>query len=124
MNPFDFVNSVNHTKEDIMTEDNESDYNSFLVNRSLSYFRDSVLIANEMNRYHHADNKLQYQFLINILRKRKRFSKWHKQETSHVVDALKRIYNYSDEKARQVLPLLTDEQLEDIIRKVDTGGRK
>lgn len=124
MNPFDFVNSINHTKEDIMTAENESDYNSFLVNRSLSYFRDSVLIANEMNRYHHADNKLQYQFLINILRKRKRFSKWHKQETSHVVDALKRIYNYSDEKARQVLPLLTDEQLEDIIRKVDTGGRK
>ena len=74
MNPFDYVNSINDTKQDIMEDDNaERGYNSFLINRSLSYFSDTVGFANVVNQYHHIDNKLQYHFLINIIRKRKRF---------------------------------------------------
>lgn len=79
MNPFVFLNSINHTKEDVMVDDMiEKSYNSFMINRSLSYFPDTVGLANVMNRYHHIDSKLQYHFLINIIRKRRRFSKWFK----------------------------------------------
>ena len=124
MNPFDFVNSVNNTKKDIMTDENETYYNSFLTNRSLSYFVDSVLLANEMNRWSHLDSRLQYDFFINTLRKRKRFSKWQKNTESKEVSAIKEYYGYSEEKALQVLPLLSEQQLRVILHKVDKGGRK
>lgn len=120
--PFDFVNSINSTKIDIMT-DNEKEYNSFLVNRSLSYFPDTVLIANEMNRYHHIDSKLQYHFLLNIVRKRKRFSKWLKPQTEDDIEAVKEYYGYNNEKARQVMNLLTNEQIAHIKQKLYKGGK-
>ena len=87
---FDFVNSVNMGKKDIMvTPDDEKVYVPFMTNRSLSYFQETALIANEMNLSPHLDNKLQYHFLLNILRKRKRFSKWNKPETVADIDAVK-----------------------------------
>ena len=89
MNPFEFVNAINYTKDNIMTEENESSYNSFLVNRSLSYFKDTVLLANEMNTNHSVANKLQFDFFINTLRKRKRFSKWQKPEVNDNVNVIK-----------------------------------
>lgn len=125
MNPFDYVNSINYSKKDIMeTPEDENSYNSFIINRSLSYFGDTVGIANEMNRYHHLDNRLQYSFLINIIRKRKRFSKWVKPEIENGVDVVKEYYGYSNEKARQVLSLLTPNQLKELEKKVNKGGRK
>lgn len=123
MNPFEFVNSINITKKDLIV-DNEKDYNSFMVNRSLSYFNDTVLLANEMNKYHHLDGKLQYHFLLNTVRKRKRFSKWVKPETVNDIEAVKEYYGYSNDKARQVLPLLSPESLIKIKNKVQKGGRK
>ena len=103
MNPFTFLNSINDTKQDIMEDDlTEKAYNPYMVNRSLSYFPDTVCIANEMNRYHHIDNKLQYHFLINIVRKRKRFSKWIKPDLDSDIEVVKEYYDYSNEKARQV----------------------
>ena len=76
MNPFEYVNAINTGKKDIMIDDlAEKSYSSFTINRSLSYFNDTVLAANEMNKHHHLDKKLQFHFLINIIRKRKRFSK-------------------------------------------------
>ena len=79
MNPFEYVNSINYTKKDIMIDDiAEKAYNPFMINRSLSYFNDTVAMANEMNIHHSIDNRLQFDFLINIVRKRKRFSKWMK----------------------------------------------
>ena len=125
MNPFDYVNSINYSKKDIMeTPEDEGAYVSFVINRSLSYFADTVGIANEMNRYHHLDNRLQYQFLINIIRKRKRFSKWVKPEIENGVDVVKEYYGYSNEKARQVLSLLKPDQLKELEKKVNKGGRK
>jgi len=129
MNPFDFLNSINHTKQDLMEEDNgskdtENRYNSFLINRSLSYFADTISFANVVNRYHHLDNKLQYHFLINIIRKRKRFSKWMKPETESDIEVVKQYYGYSNQKARQVLPLLSPEHITIIKQKVSKGGRK
>ena len=125
MNPFKFTDAINYTKEDIMIDDiTEKAYNSFLINRSLSYFPDTVLAANEMNRNHHIDNRLQFDFFINIIRKRKRFSKWYKPETVSDLEAVKKYYGYSNEKARQVLTLLSPEHINELKRKVTTGGRK
>ena len=125
MSPFEFLNSINDTKKDILIDDlDEKDYISFMINRSLSYFPDTVCIANEMNRYHHLDKKLQYHFLINIIRKRKRFSKWIKPDLDSDIEVVKEYYGYSNEKARQVLTLLSSEQIEELRKKVSKGGRK
>ena len=124
MNPFDYLNSINTTKKDVITDDiTEKAYNSFMVNRSLSYFNDTVVLANEMNRYHHIDNKLQFDFLINMVRKRKRFSKWIKPQIESDVEVVKKYYGYSNEKDRQILPLLSPEQINGLKKKVNKGGR-
>ena len=125
MNPFEYLNAINHTKQDIMIDDiAEKSYNSFMINRGLSYFSDTVLMANEMNRYHHIDNRLQFDFFINIIRKKKRFSKWNKPEIVSDVEVVKQYYGYSNEKSRQVLSLLTSEQIDELKKKVYKGGRK
>jgi len=125
MNPFEYVNAINYTKKNIMIDDiTEKAYAAYMVNRQLSYFPDTVLAANEMNRNHHLDNRLQFDFFINIIRKRKRFSKWYKPEIISDLDAVKKYYGYSNEKARQVLTLLNTEQINELKRKVTTGGRK
>lgn len=124
MNPFDYLNSINYSKQDIMVDDiTEKSYNAFMINRSLSYFQDTVFLANEMNRNHHLDKKLQFHFLINIVRKRKRFSKWNKPELDSDIDVVKEYYGYSNEKARQALTLLSPSQIEELRKKVSKGGR-
>ena len=125
MNPFKFTDAINYTKQDIMIDDvTEKAYNPFLINRSLSYFPDTVLAANEMNRNHHIDNRLQFDFFINIIRKRKRFSKWFKPEQISDLEIVKEYYGYSNEKARQILTLLSTEQINELKTKVAKGGRK
>jgi hypothetical protein len=122
MNPFIFVRAINTSKKDVMED--EKDYNAFMVNRSLSYFPDTVIYANEMNQHAHLDNRLQFDFLINIIRKRKRFSKWNKASESNDIRAVKEYYGYSNEKARDVLPLLSKNELKFIKEKIDHGGTK
>ena len=125
VSPFDYLNSINFTKQDIMMDDQaEKGYAPFMVNRGLSYFPDTVAFANEMNRYHHLDNRLQFDFLINITRKRKRFSKWAKAQPESDIDAVKVNYGYSNEKARQALTLLSPEQIKIIKTKVSKGGKR
>ena len=112
MSPFDYLNAINDTKKNIIVDDiTEKKYNSFMVNRGLSYFQDTVIVANEMNRYHNTDNKLQFDFLINTVRKKKRFSKWVKPEDIEALEAVKEYYDYSNEKARQALTVLSKQQL-------------
>lgn len=125
MNPFEYVNAINTTKKDIMVDDiAEKAYNSFMVNRSLSYFNDTVILANEMNINHTLDNRLQFDFFINIVRKRKRFSKWQKSVSDSDVEVVKEYYGYSNEKARNALALLTKDQINVLKQKVYKGGRK
>jgi len=125
MNPFEYVNAINTTKKDIMIDDlAEKAYNPFIINRSLSYFNDTVLMANEMNINHHIDNRLQFDFFINIVRKKKRFSKFMKPETVSDVEVVKEYYGYNNEKARQALTLLTSDQINELKKKVYKGGRK
>ena len=120
MNPFELIKSISNTKKDIL--ENEKDYNAFMVNRGLSYFPDTVIYANEMNRFHHLDSRLQYHFLINTIRKRNRFSKWNKSIESDNISAIKQYYGYSNEKARDVLPLLSNENLKYIRGRIQHGG--
>jgi hypothetical protein len=123
--PFEYLNSINDTKVDIIVDDiTEKSYNGFMINRSLSYFPDTVIFANEMNRYHHIDKKLQFHFLINTIRKRKRFSKWIKPELDTDIEVVKEYYGYNNEKARQALSLLSSSQIEELKKKVNKGGRK
>ena len=120
MNPFELIKSISNTKKDIL--ENEKDYNAFMVNRGLSYFPDTVIYANEMNKFHHLDGRLQFDFLINTIRKRNRFSKWNKSIESENINAIKQYYGYSNEKARDVLPLLSNENLKTIRGRIQHGG--
>ena len=120
MNPFELIKSISSTKKDIL--ENEKDYNAFMVNRGLSYFPDTVIYANEMNKFHHLDSRLQYQFLINTIRKRNRFSKWNKSIESDNISAIKQYYGYSNEKARDVLPLLSNDKLKTLRGRIQHGG--
>jgi hypothetical protein len=127
MNPFDFVNDINLGKKDIITNsDNpelaEKTYNPYLTNKSLSYFPDTVQYANMMNMNSHLDHLLQYSFLINIVRKRKRFSKWHKSNSDEDLQAVIDYYGYSVNKAKEALKILNDEQLVTIKTKLMRGG--
>ena len=118
MNPFDVLNSVNHNKKDILDAENEKQYPSFMVNRGLSYFRDTVLLANEMNRNHHLDGRLQFDFLRNAIRARKRFSKWAKKAKMDNIDVIKEAYGYSTAKAEAVSDLFTQQDIDNLSQKL------
>ena len=125
MNPFQYLSAINDTKQDIMVDDiSEKQYNAFMVNRGLSYFYDTVLLANEMNQRAHLDNRLQFDFFINTIRKKKRFSKWMKAKEEDNIKVVKEYYGYSNEKARQALTILSNEQIEKLKAKVYKGGKR
>ena len=124
ISPFDFIDSIYHTKENLIVDDySEKQYNSFIINKALSYGSDTVIPANEMNSRPHLDKKVQYSFLINIVRAKKRFNKWIKAETVDAIEVIKDYYGYSTDKAKQVLPLLSDQQISIIKTKLLKGGR-
>ena len=102
----------------------EKDYNAFMVNRGLSYFADTVLMANEMNINHHLDSRLQFDFLINIVKKKKRFSKWLKANELENLEVIKEYYGYSDEKAKSVLSLFNDEDINELKNRIYKGGKR
>ena len=124
MNPFDFVNAILQNKKQLIIDDiTEKAYTPFLVNRSLSYHKDCVMYANEMNRCHFIDKKMQNDFLLNTVRSQKRpFAKWIKSEKSDDIECIKSIYGFSDIKARQALLLLSKEQIQQLKEQTDTGG--
>ena len=123
-NPFDYVNSILQNKKNLIVDElTEKDYSPFLVNRTLSYHKDCILYANEMNRRHLADKKLQYDFLLNTIRSQKRpFAKWVKAEKSEDLECIKQVFGLSDQKAREAKRLLSDEQIQQLKEQTDTGG--
>lgn len=123
----DYLNSINFTKEYLMDESDpqwEKKYPAFIVNKCLSGHIDSVMFANEMNLNHQLPSKLQYDFFINSLRKRKRFSPWIKKDKIQDLDVVKSYYGYSNEKAQQALKILTKDQINYIKSKLDVGGKR
>ena len=128
MNPFDFVNDINYKKKDLLKDDIdnqlESQYKAFLVNRSLSFNFDTILQANEMNIRTYLDSKLQYHYLLNIIRPKNRFGRWLKAEKYEAIDLIVEYYGYSLQKAREVVDIFTDEDLRTLKQKLFTGGLK
>ena len=122
----DWLNSINFSKQNLIEEDPDAirSYPPYIINRCLSGAVDSILFANEMNLNSHLDNDMQYAFLLNTLRKRKRFSPWLKKEQVEDLDLVKKHYGYSNEKAKVALSLLTKPQIESLRQTHDMGGRK
>jgi len=119
-----WLNSINHEKQNIMTEENKKEYPPYIVNRCLSGFIDTVMMANEMNINHQLSPELQYQFLLNIVRPKRRFSPWLKKEKLNDLEVVKSYYGYSNEKARAALSILSDDQLNSIKLKLHRGGKQ
>jgi hypothetical protein len=119
----EIIPSILQTKEyALLTEQDEKSYSAFMVNRALSYHRDTVLVANEMNKYPNLDNKLKYDFLLNMIRAQKRpFSKWHKKAQTSDLEAVKEYYGYSDAKAEEALKILDDAQINLIKKQLYKG---
>ena len=121
----DWLNSINFTKENLIEDpDMISSYPPYIINRCLSGHLDTVLFANEMNKYSNLDKDMQYSFFLYTLRKRKRFSPWLKKEQVDDLDLVKKHYGYSNEKAKVAVTLLTKTQLETIRNKHDMGGKR
>lgn len=126
MPPFDFINAINLTKKDLFAEDAlaSKDYSSFLVNRGLSYFPDTVLYANEMNIHSDIPEDWQFYFFLNSIPKKKRFSKWAKKDAeTESLRLVKEYFGYSSEKAKEALSVLSEEQLTMIKEKLYKGGK-
>ena len=123
----DYLNTINQTKKNLMEDDDpawEKNYPSYVINKCMSQHMDTIMIANEMNQYQHLDKKLQYDFFINIVRPRKRFSPWGKKQKVDDLGLVKQYYGYSNEKAKQALRILTPTQLDVIRTKLNKGGKK
>lgn len=125
MSPFDFVNQIIQGKKNLLIDENlEKEYLPFIVNRALSYHTDCIFYANEMNRYPTIDKKMQNDFLLNTIRSRKRpFIKWAKSVENDDIEAIKIFYGYSNQKAMEILSLLSEEQIQTIKTKIDRGGK-
>ena len=123
MSPFEFIKAINETKEDVMVDEfTEKKYAPFIVNRGLSFFMDTIFQVNELNRNHHLDHRLQFDYLLNSVRKKKRYSKWLKPEKLQDLDVVKEYYGFSNEKAKDALRTLPEDQLTFIKDKLNQGG--
>ena len=125
ISPFDFANSINHTKEDLIVDERtEKEYNPFIVNRAMGFGKDTCIAANEMNARPHLDNKLQYDFLMDVVRKGKRYNKWLKGEEEDI-KAIQDFFGYSFIKAKEALNLLSETQIDLIKVHLNTskGGK-
>ena len=122
----DWLNSVNFTKENLIEEDPDAikEYPPYIVNRCLSGHIDTIMFANEMNKFPNLDKDLQYSFYLNTLRKKKRFSPWLRKDKVTDLEIIKQYYGYSNEKALQALKILTPDQINFIKQRLDIGGTR
>ena len=123
----EYLKSINSTKENLMDKDDplyEKKYPAFIINKCLAPFNDTIMLVNEMNINNHLDNKLQYDFLLNSLRKQNRFTTWMKASKSKNLEYVKEYFGYNNEKARAALNILNDEQIAYIKNKLNKGGKK
>lgn len=127
ISPFDFMNAVSFSKEDLIRNSDtpdliEKQYNPYIVNRGFANFEDTILHANEMNQRHHLFNGAQFDYYRGVLRKRKRFSKWPKADKNGDLDAIQQVYCCSRTIAKMYLKALNKEQLKAVHDKLITGG--
>jgi hypothetical protein len=122
----DWMNSINFTKDNLILDDPDKikSYPPYIINKCLSAHIDTILFANEMNINNQLDKDMQYSFYLNSLRKKKRYSSWITKNKIENLEYIKKYYGYNDEKASQILNILTKEQINFIKQKLDTGGAK
>ena len=121
----EIIPSILQNKKNVFENENYSDYNPFIVNRALSYHLDCIPFVAEMSMLSNLDKDMQYQYLINTIRSYKRpFHKWQKVETVEDLECVKTYFGYSNQKAREALRILTNEQITEIRRKTEKGGVK
>ena len=122
----DYLNAINHEKTNLLDTDDEmweKKYPPFIINKCLAPFPDTIMLVNEMNKHHQLDKKLQFDFLLNSLRTRKRYTPWVKAMKLENLEYVKEFYGYNNEKAKVALDILTDEQISAIKQKMNKGGR-
>ena len=122
----DYTNAINYTKEPLLDNEDEEwtkKYPPFIVNKCLAPFPDTILLVNEINQLHHLEKKLQFDFLLNSLRTRKRYAPWLKAKKLKNLEYVKEYYGYNNEKAKLALDLLNDKQISAIKRKLNKGGK-
>lgn len=119
----EIIPSILQTKKyALLTEQDEKSYPHFMVNRAMTYYPDTVLLANEINKYPHIDNKLKYDFLINIIKPYKRpYVKWHKKAVADDLSVIKEYYGYSDAKAYEALSILSQDQITELRKRTYKG---
>ena len=121
----EYLNAINHTKENLMEDSfSERKYPAWVVNRALYAHSDTILLVNEMNVNNHLDNKLQFDFLLNSIRPRKRYAPWLKTSKINYLVLVNEYFGYSDQKAKDALTLLTDDDIEYIRSKLNKGGNE
>ena len=122
----DYLNAINHEKKNLMDTDDEmweKKYPSFIINKCLAPFTDTIMLVNEMNMNHHLDKKLQFDFLLNSIRNRRRYTPWLKASKIKDIDYVKEYYGYNNEKAKSALNLLNNEQIKTIKDSLNKGGK-
>ena len=123
----DYLNSINHTKENLMDSDDpmwEKKYSPYIINKCIAPFNDTIMFVNEINMRHHLENKLQYDFLLNTIRPKKRYAPWVKADKLKNLEYVKEYYGYSNEKAKVALQILSNDQIKTIKDSLSKGGRK
>ena len=123
----DYLNSINFNKKNLMNSDDKEwvkKYPAFIVNKILSGFSDTIMLVNEVNRNHFLDKDMQYQFLLNSIRSKKRFSPFLRANKLKDIEVVKEFYGYSNEKAKSALDILTNDQIKLIKEKLYKGGTK
>ena len=124
----DYLKAINETKEPLLDSDDktwEKKFPPFVINRCLSMFYDTIMHSNEMNGLHFLPKRMQFHYLINSIRKKKRFGgKWLSQSKLKNLDVVKEYYGYSNAKAKEALNLLSDGQIEELKMSLTKGGRK
>ena len=122
----EYLNAINYEKKNLMDTDDEmweKKYAPFIVNKCLAPFPDTIMLVNEMNKLHHLDKKLQFDFLLNSVRTRKRYTPWLKASKLKDIEYVKEYYGYNNEKAKSALNLLSDEQIKTIKDSLNKGGK-
>ena len=123
----DYLKSINETKENLMDSDDpmwEKKYSPYIINKCLAPFNDTIMLVNEMNQRHHLPSKLQYEFLLNTIRSKKRYAPWVKADKLKDLEYVKEYFGYSNAKAKAALQILDNEQITTIKNSLNKGGRK
>lgn len=121
---FDFLNDVSHVKKNILTEENESDLSIYMLNRFLSMDITTVMYANEMNQFSHLPKRMQYDYYLHAIKKQKRYFKYIKYKNQDDVDVIREYYNYNEQRAKEILPIFSKDDLDEMRAKLNKGGTK